>query len=383
MSFVKFIKTTQGKYNDLSSKVAGAIYFALADDGTSGKIWIDGNCYGEANAKGKTVLDAVLETEGAKKGQIKITYTDGSTSYIALPEGKVYTAGDGINISDTNVISALDELIGSDITVTQATGALDKNAKITKEMTIKDVLMQMLQKELQPSIVSSPAVKVTMPQAKAYEVGTKVTPSYSASLSAGSYTYGPVTGITAKTWSVTDGVVVDPLTTASGTFAELTVGDSTNYKITATATYDAGVKAVTNLNNETSVQIPAGSASSSTSTITGFRSYFYGTKFTGLSAYTSADVRALLNGNSAATSGKKFNVNIPAGTRQVVIAVPAPRILKSVINVGLSRGEVADTFVSSTVSVEGVNGYEARDYNVFVFDSSTSLDSNTYEVTLG
>lgn len=38
MSFVKFIKTTQGKYNDLSSKVAGAIYFALADDGTSGKI---------------------------------------------------------------------------------------------------------------------------------------------------------------------------------------------------------------------------------------------------------------------------------------------------------------------------------------------------------
>lgn len=38
--------------------------------------------------------------------------------------------------------------------------------------------------------------------AKAYEVGTKITPSYSAKLNAGSYSYGPATGITATSWSV-------------------------------------------------------------------------------------------------------------------------------------------------------------------------------------
>ena len=56
--------------------------------------------------------------------------------------------------------------------------------------------------------------------------------------------------------------------------------------------------------------------------------------------------------------------------------------MKSVINVGLSRGEVADTFVASTVDVEGANGYTAAPYKVYVFNSSTALDTNTYEVTL-
>lgn len=384
MSFVKFIKTTQAKYNNLAEKVAGAIYFAISDDGITGRIWIDGKCYGEANVNGVSVLDVKIETAGEHKGKLKITYTDGNVSYIALPEGKVYTAGKGIQISASDEISALDEEIGSEIRVTQAVGALKGTETFESTATIKDILKKMLQQEMQPT-VTMPAVSLTFDAAKAYEVGSKVTPSYSASLSAGSYSYGPATGITATSWSVSATGVEDPLTTATGSFPEITVTDDTNYIVTATATHGAGADPVTNLGNpaETSKKIAAGTKSATSGRITGFRSYFYGTKSTGLSSYTSTDVRALTNGNSSTNPGKKFNVNIPAGTKQVVIAVPAPRILKSVINVGLSRGEVADTFVKNTVSVEGANGYAAKDYNVFVFDSNTSLDSNTFEVTLG
>ena len=391
MSVVKFIKTTAAAYSKYTGEVkpvAGAIYYVLDDsvkDAPVGRIYVDGICYGEANAKGKTVLDAAIETDEAsgKKGQIKVTYTDGTFSHIPLPEGKVYTAGKGINISESDEISALDEEIGSEIKVTQAVGALKMNQTFTATDTIKDILKKMLQQELQPA-VTEPAVSLTFTAAKSYEVGTKLTPSYSASLSAGSYSYGPATGITATSWSVSATGVENPITTATGSFPEITVTEDMNYKVTAVATHEAGADPVTNLGNpaDASKKIAAGTKSATSGSITGFRSFFYGTKTTGLDSYDSAAVRALTNGNAKAEPNKKFNITIPAGTKQVVIAVPAARSLKSVINVGLSRGEVADTFVASTVDVEGANGYTAAPYKVYVFNSSTALDANTYEVTL-
>ena len=129
MSVVKFIKTTaaaSSKYTGEVKPVAGAIYYVLDDsvkDAPVGRIYVDGICYGEANAKGKTVLDAAIETDesSGKKGQIKVTYTDGTSSYIPLPEGKVYTAGKGINISESDEISALDETLNEDLVVTGVT----------------------------------------------------------------------------------------------------------------------------------------------------------------------------------------------------------------------------------------------------------------------
>ena len=241
----------------------------------------------------------------------------------------------------------------------------------------------MLQKEMQPT-VTQPSVSLTFASAKAYEVGTKITPSYSAKLNAGSYSYGPATGITATSWSVSATGVETPLTTATGSFPEITVTEGMNYKVTAVATHEAGADPVTNLGNpaDASKKIAAGTKSATSGSITSFRSFFYGTKTTGLDSYDSAAVRALTNGNAKAEPNKQFNITIPAGTKQVVIAVPAARSLKSVINVGLSRGEVADTFVASTVDVEGANGYAAAPYKVYVFNSSTALDANTYEVTL-
>ena len=385
---VSFFKIAQSKYNELLNAtegseigiIAGAIYFV--EDGNVGRIYVDKKCYGEANLS-NSVTNVTLESEGENAGKIKVTYSTGDPTYIPLPEGKVYTAGKGIAISASDEISALDEEIGSEIKVTQAVGALDTNKTFDATTKLKDILKQMLQKEMQPT-VTQPSVSLTFTSAKAYEVGTKITPSYSAKLNAGSYSYGPATGITATSWSVSATGVENPITTATGSFPEITVTEDMNYKVTAVATHEAGADPVTNLGNpaDASKKIAAGTKSATSGSITSFRSFFYGTKTTGLDSYDSAAVRLLTNGNAKAEPNKKFNITIPAGTKQVVIAVPAARSLKSVINVGLSRGEVADTFVASTVDVEGANGYAAAPYKVYVFNSSTALDDNTYEVTL-
>ena len=385
---VSFFKIAQSKYNELLNAIAdsgngiiaGAIYFV--EDGNVGRIYVNKKCYGEANLT-NSVTNVTLETEGENTGKIKVTYSTGDPTYIPLPEGKVYTAGKGIEISASNEISALDEKIGVDLTVTQATGALQNKKVIKKDMTLKEILIQMLQEVKQPGTPTAPKLTITLSNAGAKEVGTKVTPSYTTSFNAGSYTYGPATGVTATSYSVSNGTVTKD--TDKGSFEEITVGDSTNYKLTATATYSDGVVANDNTGAKSSpeVKISAGTTATATSgSITGFRSFFYGTKTTGLDSYDSAAVRALTNGNARAEANKKFEIKISAGTKQVVIAVPATRSLKSVINVGLSRGEVADTFVASTVDVEGANGYTAVPYKVYVFNSSTALDSNTYEVTL-
>ena len=385
---VSFFKIAQSKYNELLNAtegseigiIAGAIYFV--EDGNVGRIYVDKKCYGEANLS-NSVTNVTLENEGENAGKIKVTYSTGDPTYIPLPEGKVYTAGKGIAISASDEISALDEEICSEIKVTQAVGALATNKTFDATTKLKDILKQMLQKEMQPT-VTQPSVSLTFASAKAYEVGTKITPSYSAKLNAGSYSYGPATGITATSWSVSATGVETPLTTATGSFPEITVTEGMNYKVTAVATHEAGADPVTNLGNpaDASKKIAAGTKSATSGSITSFRSFFYGTKTTGLDSYDSAAVRALTNGNAKAEPNKQFNITIPAGTKQVVIAVPAARSLKSVINVGLSRGEVADTFVASTVDVEGANGYTAAPYKVYVFNSSTALDANTYEVTL-
>ena len=98
---VSFFKIAQSKYNELLNAtegseigiIAGAIYFV--EDGNVGRIYVDKKCYGEANLS-NSVTNVTLENEGENAGKIKVTYSTGDPTYIPLPEGKVYTAGKGI-----------------------------------------------------------------------------------------------------------------------------------------------------------------------------------------------------------------------------------------------------------------------------------------------
>ena len=308
---------------------------------------------------------------------VKALIAGGKYSYTAyVYDGSVWAAMDG-NYSAENVYFA------DDLTYTAAIGVLTVPSSgsgtiAASGKNVKDVLASILAKEKNPT-ATQPAVTITCKQIAAYEVGSKVTPAYTASLSAGSYTYGPATGITAAAWSVTDGTATKD--TASGSFDELTVGDATSYAITATATHGEGAVPVTNLGNE----YAAGNKSKATGKITGYRNSFYGTLKAKDGEVNSALVRGL-SGKSgkALAAGNSFNLAIPVGAIRVVFAYPATlRDVSSVQDVNGMNAEVKTAFTKTVVSVEGANGYQAIDYKVYVMDMANANDvANTYKVTI-
>lgn len=230
--------------------------------------------------------------------------------------------------------------------------------------------------------ITQPSVSLTFSQAKAYEVGTYVTPSYSATLNPGSYSYGPATGITATSWEISD---TDDNTamTASGSFKQFQVSDGTNYMITAKATYSDGAIPNTNTGNEyLAGQIKAGSKSATSSAITGYRNVFYGA-LTTKDVLTSEIIRSLTRSNKALSAGSAFSVNIPEGSLRVVFAYPATlRDVSSVKDVNGLYAEISDSLTVQTIKVAGAEGYSAIDYKVYIKDYSDPVNANTYDVII-
>nr|DAF81754.1 MAG TPA: hyaluronidase [Caudoviricetes sp.] len=306
------------------------------------------------------------------------------TAYVY--DGKNWKAMDG-NYDASNVY------FGDNITMAGSysqIGNLTKTQNGTATFAVKgksvaEAFTQIFSKRLQPGAPTQPSVSLTFSQAKAYEVGTTVTPTWSATLSTGSYTYGPATGITATAWEISD-TAGNTATTASGSFDAITVADGTNYKITAKATHGAGAVANDNLGSPSSpeVKIAAGSKSKTSDAITGYRNTFYGTKTT-KDTLDSAAIRSLSNkSNTAWANGKSFTVQIPVGAVRVVFAYPATlRDVNSVKDVNGLNAEIKSAFAKSTIAVEGANGATAIDYKVYTTDFAEPVaKANSYTITI-
>lgn len=219
---------------------------------------------------------------------------------------------------------------------------------------------------------------------KDYEVGTKVTPDYTATFNSGKYQYGPATGVAVTAWSVAD-TDSHELTTATGAFPELTVGDNTNYKITATATYGDGVAPKTNLGNEYAAgKIQAGSKSKDSAAITGYRSFFYGVVKT--DTLDSAVIRGLTNGG-AYDSAKTLTVTVNGSDGVgIVVAVPADStragIKEVLLTTSMNADITADYAVSTAVDVEGANGYTAKSYKIYFYKPAKLTSGQSHKITL-
>lgn len=254
----------------------------------------------------------------------------------------------------------------------------------TKGKSVAEALTEIFSKRLQPTITSNPAVTLTFGQAKAYEVGTTVSPTYSASLSAGSYTYGPATGITATSWEISD-TAGNTADTASGSFADVVVTDNTNYKITAKANYGAGAVAVDNLGATSSpeIKIAAGSATKTSGAITGYRNTFYGT-VTEKAEVTSTIIRGLTKSNKALSNGSSFTVTIPVGAVRVIFAYPATlQDVSSVKDVNGLNAEIKSAFTKSSVTVAGAGADTGIAYKVYVTDFAEPVaKANSYTVKI-
>jgi hypothetical protein len=219
---------------------------------------------------------------------VKRVITGDKTSYTAYVYDGEWKAMDG-NYRADNVY------FDDDITYTVAIGTLSKpsgSAKFNaKGKSVEQVLSSLMAQEANPS-KTNPAVTLNAQNISTYEIGTKKNLTYTASLSAGSYTYGPATGITAQTWEVSCTGVTEKKTTATGSF-ENVIAEATAKKITAKATYNEGSIPVTNLGNPYPAgKIAAGSASKDSNILQGVRYMFWG-PMTSDAGLNSANVRAL------------------------------------------------------------------------------------------
>ena len=321
--------------------------------------------------------EACITTDGENKGKVK--YGDGSSTWGQLP----YSGG-----SDAIEIDASKVTFSKDMVFTYEFGKYspDSSGQVTipsNGKTIEGLFEDAYVEEKNPDI-TQPYVSVSSSQMKAYEVGTKVTPSYTATLNPGSYQYGAATGITATSWNVVlDGKT---LTSDTGTFKEIQVGDNTDLKINAIASYGDGSIPKTNLGNEyASGQIKAGSTNAQSSALTGYRQIFYGVNDS-TEPLTSAIIRGLIAGGEAASAMTINSIKAQEGTKRIIIAVPQSSGLKvTAANITSSSNvDVTSSYVKgSPVDVEGANGYTAVPYDVFVYQPASIDPTENHKVVIG
>ena len=339
--------------------------------------------------EGQEDADGLATITSPKQGDTAIVrkaIDDTHKSYTAyVYTGSAWSAMDG-NYNANNVYLDADiKMAGNYTQVGNLTKTQNGTATFaTKGKSIAEALTDIFSKRLQPGTPTAPAVTLTFGQAKAYEVGTTVSPTYSASLSAGSYTYGPATGITATSWEISD-TAGNTADTATGSFADVVVADNTNYKITAKANYGEGAVAKDNLGSDSNpvVKIAAGSATETSGAITGYRNTFYGT-VTEKAEVTSTIIRGLTKSNKALANGSSFTVNIPVGAVRVIFAYPATlQDVSSVKDVNGLNAEIKSAFTKSAVTVAGAGADAGIEYKVYVTDFAEPVaNDNSYTVKI-
>lgn len=311
---------------------------------------------------------------------VKRAITGDKTSYTAYVYDGEWKAMDG-NYRADNVY------FDDDITYTVAIGTLSKpsgSAKFAaKGKSVEYVLSKLMAQEADPS-KTNPSVSFSSQGGfGTFEIGTKKNLTYTAALSAGSYTYGPATGITAQSWNVKCTGIDEAKITATGTF-ENVIAEATPKKITATATYGEGSIPVTNLGNPYPTgKITAGSASKDSDSLVGVRHMFYGVVKSADFELNSANIRSLKHETAAKKTIGTFTAG--EGAVKVIVACPAGHNVTTVTLPSAMGADATADFVkqAGTVAVEGAEGYTSAPYTVWVFEPASIPSTQSYSIVIG
>lgn len=396
---VVFKYGTREQYDGLAEKAENALYF-LQDTGEiyHGSVNLARGSHYEGTREGdetdNAVIARVLGEHVAVKDDIFVIKT------LIAADKYAYTSFvyDGANwAAMTGNYSADNVYFDSDLTVTAPIGVvtIPESGSTKIEATGKNlaaVLASILAAPKAPDVTDPSATVKFTNATKALEVGSTITPTYETTFDAGSYSYGPATGITVTSWSVknSNDVVV---TGATGSFPEITVSDGMNYSATATANHTAGAMPVNNLGEDSADdQIAEGSVSATTSTkITGYRNFFYGMLATTSEQepLTSAVIRTLTKGGNY-NAKKTFSMDASklAGVKRMVIAYPANTSRGGLSSVLLPNSLQYNAFANgdyvkvADVNVEGANGYTAIPYTVYVYEPLSIDSTEIHDVTL-
>lgn len=292
-------------------------------------------------------------------------------------DGEKWCAMDG-NYNAKNVY------FDSDFTYTNAIGAIGAPSGGSGKLaasgkSVEEFMASILAKEANPK-TTSPAASVTLSGGGTFEIGTHKNVTYSASLSAGSYTYGPDTGVVAGT--ITASFDGQTKTGATGTF-ENVVADGTK-RLSVSITHNEGAVPKTNLGNPyADGKIAAGTKEATASqTLVGVRHMFYGPMTTD-AELNSENIRKLRH--EAASKKTIGTFGAGAGAVKVVVAVPASMNVTKVLMPSAMNADATANFVkqAGSVQVEGAEGFTAAAYNVWVYQPASIDSTETYSVTIG
>lgn len=374
-----------------SSGLRRVIVHSLPEEGSDNLIYlVPSDAATDDNSYDEFLWIADEETGKAKFEKIGTTRTDFTADNIVMQED-ITLAGDYVSVGNISK--------GSE------TGTATFSAK---GKTVAQVLQEIFSKRLQPQITSVPSVLGFALQAVSrVEAGTHF-PSLSfgtAVLSAGSYTYGPDTGIEAESYEVVR--ICAPSSMNATVAAEargtddnggngFTIGDAggengvSSIKYQVTVSYSEGTIATDNLGepSDPPIKIGAGTAMQTTISVTPYRNFFYGTTSATPpegEGITSDFVRGLTKSNREYSPGT-LTVTIPAGAKAVYIACVASAAgVSQVINETALNADVTATFTKQeNVMVEGAEGYTAVAYNVWYYVPAVPYENETIlKVTLG
>lgn len=292
--------------------------------------------------------------------------------------------------TEIDTILAENVMFDSDMVFTEQFGKYTpSDGKVTipsEGKSLKGLLLDAYSEDKNP-VITQPSVGISSSTARAYEVGTVVTPAYSGSFNVGKYEYGPTpTCVSVTEWQATNNVAAETKVTQTGSFAQYTVPDGSNYRITVKATYSDGAVPLTALGAQYEAgKINGGSKTAQSGAITGYRNSFYGTLADKSVDVTNAVVRALQqkSGKSLA-NGNAFTVNIPVGAEAVLILYPATlRDVTSIKDVNGLNADITSAFTKSEMNVTGANNYTAINYKMYRLDYAKPNDTaNKYTVTI-
>ena len=341
-------------------------------------------------------------------GIVKVQFGNNNqshTAYIYTENG--WAAMDG-NYSADNVYFDEDLLVTTKIgtiqTLTNGQATLSAKGK-----TLKQVFSSLIAERKNPSAtLPSGAVELTNYENGNYlvEVGETITPTWKTTFSAGSYTYGPATGVTstqAKVYLSTNSnsssiISAGEMNGKTGSLSALTIEDSTTKhyaKVDYGWTQGTSVPKdnfgddYTNASKNLPIQAASNKVDISTYYIQGYRKAFFGSRVSPIEL-NSYNIRSLADNTNSFNSS--FTIAIDQGATQVIIATPQGRIVKKVEDNGAFGQDILEAFDKYTgnsgINVGGadatssdIGNYSVK-YNVYVYNPSTPLGSNTYTVIL-
>lgn len=320
-----------------------------------------------------------------KKGDMAVvvrTFVEGKESYTAyIHDGTGFKAMDG-NYSAENVY------FDKDLKLTEAFGRYKPDASGSVKVpstgqSVYGLIDDAFSQSKNPTTTQPSASVSITANSGTFEIGTKKNLTYSASLNTGAYSYGPTpTGVSATTYTATcDGKT---LTGATGTFENI-IADGAK-KISISIAHSAGSIPKTNKGADyADGQIKAGTKTATSSqALVGVRYMFWGPMSDASAELNSANIRALAHKEeSKAKTLAAFGPGDKAV--KVVVAVPAGRKITKVLLTSSMNADITSSFVkqTSTVSVEGAQGYAGTAYDVYVYQPASIDKGERYAITIG